>query len=154
MIFVECNADVALVRSLGIPQSAIRHAGDKGAVCSQLERATDAVGIVDEDPWDPLPPPLLRLQGSTPEDPYGLKVFQIRDNRLIVLCPRLEEWVLKAAEEAGVQPEGFGLPDDGKALRRAAISREKNFEKFLSALSRSQRFQRLRKLLTEEGCLS
>ncbi|MEM2995465.1 MAG: hypothetical protein QXI91_05580 [Candidatus Bathyarchaeia archaeon] len=34
-----------------------------------------------------------------------------------MLCPRLEEWILKAAHEANVNPKDYGLPDDAEKLR-------------------------------------
>ena len=35
-----------------------------------------------------------------------------RNNDLIILCPRLEDWILEAAKEANVDIETYNLPKD------------------------------------------
>lgn len=56
------------------------------------------------------------------------------DNDLIVLCPRLEEWVLKATKEAEIDITRYNLPDDGDKLHRMININIDKFEKLITDL--------------------
>jgi hypothetical protein len=50
MIYLECYADEALVRAFGATSKMVKHAFSKGEVCNMLKKASNSVGIIDEDP--------------------------------------------------------------------------------------------------------
>ncbi len=84
---------------------------------------------------------------------YGLKVFQRKSARIIVFCPRLEEWVLQAAWEVGLRAGDFGLPEDGSGLHRVVNERLEKFKKFVGEVwgKQSPHFQELKALMEETG---
>ena len=58
MFFVECKADLTLVRALSnAPANRIMHAGNKSGVLGKLIRARgrpnyqNSIGMIDQDPW-------------------------------------------------------------------------------------------------------
>ena len=106
MIYVECYPDHALVKSLtGVARRDITHEfKGKGEICNRLRKQTNCKGLLDEDLSSGQPRYVkeARLEKDLPK--YDIKVLHhsSTDNRLIVLCPRLEEWILKAARGAGI----------------------------------------------------
>ena len=129
-IYVECKPDEVLVRALGIPRREIKHWRDKGRLYKHLQDEPGLIGLIDEDPFSAQPAGLGR---ERPEErpEYGLKVIA-GNSRLIILCPRLEEWILQAAKEAALDPTRFGLPDQGQSLHDVINLRLKNFENLTS----------------------
>jgi len=122
MIAIECNADEVLLKTLGIPGKNLRHAQGKGQVFNYVERGIVSLGLVDEDPESLYTLPKL-LRSRQPEElPWGLKVYRGTHKgkrwRVVVFCPRLEEWILQAAREAGVDPAQFALSNSGEGLHR------------------------------------
>ena len=100
MIYSECKPDTALVRKLsGLPRRQLRHVRGKSEVCNRLKADVNCRGLVDEDPGNPKPPYLSEILLAREPLELGLKVYEdkLRVNRLIVLCPKLEEWILGAA---------------------------------------------------------
>lgn len=119
MIYTECKPDSALVKTLGIPKKQIIHLGGKPEVCKQLEKREKWKGLIDEDPSSVQPPYLKKLQEKKNLSNYGLKILNdTSNNDLIILCPRLEEWIIKATEEAGIDIKRYNLPDDGEQLHK------------------------------------
>ena len=102
MIYLECNSDRALVSALGIPKREMIHAHSKGNLCNRLAKSRDCIGLVDEDPESRQPTYIGKLHTQGRWDDVVLLHDKLSNNNLVMLCPRLEEWVLKAAKEAGV----------------------------------------------------
>lgn len=152
MIFVECKPDRVLVGSItGIPKRKIRHAGNKPRVCKELEKRRNCRGLVDEDPWSVQPPYLKSMVVVEDLSSFGIRVLYdgSRGNCLVVLCPRLEEWILKAVKEAKIDLRRYGLPRDVEKFHREV----KNvglvkFEKSISDLKgHSERIEKLKRSL-------
>jgi len=136
MIYTECKPDSALVKLLGIPKKQILHLGGKPEVCKQLAKRENWKGLVDEDPFSVQPPYLKELQAKKDLSNYGLKILNdnSKNNDLIVLCPRLEEWVIKAAKEAGIDIKRYNLPDDGEQLHKVINLDLRKFERLVNDL--------------------
>jgi hypothetical protein len=134
MIYLECNADEALIQACGVPKKKIKHVFSKGNVCRHLQKNKNAIGIVDEDPESAQPGYLEKLRLQSHE--HNIKLFYEKKsgNVLIVLCPRLEEWILKAAKEAKIQAKDFGLPDHANGLHKVINSRLEHFTKLLNEI--------------------
>lgn len=152
MIYVECKPDFALVKSITkIPKREIIHETNKPEVCKRLERQRNCEGLVDEDPSSTQPPYIgkLRLENNLPQDELKVLYDESRDNRLIVLCPRLEEWILKAAREANLNMEKYPLPNTPEKLHRVINLNLDRFERLLKDLKDhdSKRLKSLRKFL-------
>ena len=132
MIYLECYADEALVKSFGIPSKRIKHAFSKGEVCNMLRKANDAVGIVDEDP----------TAGKSMYEKQMLQYIVHEDdklifcedskscNRLILIRPRLEEFILRIVKENGFNMESYRLSSVPKRLHDELTFR-KNQQKFV-----------------------
>ncbi len=134
MIFVECNVDFTLVKSLGVSKKEITHSHCKGNVCNKLRKSNKSKGMVDDDPGAAQPSYIKQLELKT--NIYGIKLLLDRKNGnlLIVLCPRLEEWVLKVARDEGVDVSDYNLPNNADQLHKVINSKLRDFENLLSSL--------------------
>lgn len=93
-VFVECNPDEILAVSLGVRKKILTHSNDKGRVCNSLEKKVDSVGMIDEDPESSQPTYISKLKFV--EEHFKVKVLYDKksNNKLIIIRPRLEEWIL------------------------------------------------------------
>lgn len=127
MIYLECYTDEALVRAIGIHSNEIFHSGNKGNVCKNLAKKQKSIGLVDEDPSSAQPSYIGKLKIESNEDDIKL-MFDVKNkNYLIVLCPKLEDWILKAAKEAKLNVKDYSLPDDPYELHKINFKNLKNF---------------------------
>ena len=136
MIAVECFPDEVLVRSLGVPVARVRHSRGSGNVLNDLLRGHAALGVIDEDPGKTRPADIGRF---VEKERHGSVVLMTggkhAGGRLVMICPRLEEWLLARAKAAGVNPGDYGLPATTKALRKLGrYERRPKFRAFLDAL--------------------
>ena len=136
MIYTECKLDSSLVRILGIPKKQINHQQGKSEVCKQLEKRENLIGMVDEDPSSVQPSYLKRLPVKEDLPTYGLKILNdtSKHNDLIILCPKLEDWILKAAKDAGIDIKRYNLPDDGDELHKVINTDPRKFERLVNDL--------------------
>lgn len=150
MIYLECNTDEILARSLSLPRKEIRHLRNKGEVCKRLQRSANCKGLVDEDPGSPQPRYIGGLRAVS--EKYGVKHLydEKAKNSLIVLCPRLEEWILRAAKESKADLAKYGLPEDADILHGIRIEQE-NFKQFVKSIgSHSKMLNELKRLIKGE----
>ena len=152
MIYVECNTEESLVRSLTDfrRKEIVHELQGKGGVCNRLSRTENCKGLVDEDPSSGQPRYLSELVVSDDRPALGLRRLQDaqRNNDVIVLCPRLEEWIIAAAESIDVRLADHGLPDRSNLLHRVINLDPTKFERLLEALRGSARMRALREMLT------
>jgi hypothetical protein len=154
MIYTECNPDTALVKFLGIPKKQVIHLQGKPEVCKQLEKREYWKGMIDEDPFSVQPSYLNKLQEATGLlTVFGLKVLHdaTKNNDLIVLSPKLEGWILKAAKDAKIDIKQYNLPEDEEKLRdELKLKNLAKFEKLVNDLKeKSEMVKALERLLKE-----
>lgn len=137
MIYLECNPDKVLVSALGISSKEIKHAYSKGNVCNTLVKNSNAIGLVNEDPSGSQPGYIKTLQHQAFQHGVKLLVDQRRGNRLIMLCPRLEEWIISAAKEAGINLIDYDLPEDAKQLHKIINLKQSSFNRFVDDIKSS-----------------
>lgn len=117
-MFVEGKPDLVLVKALGVSRQESSMAGNRGKVCHITKKNPPAVGLVDEDPGEELPGYLRNLKKVD----IGQNLLLYRDakngNKIVVLCPRLEEWLLKICKQAGLKMGDFFLPDKPEDLHK------------------------------------
>jgi len=115
-IYLECNADEALVMALGVPRKLIKHQSCKGNVCNNLEKSVeDSIGLIDKDPSSKQPT-LLNNSRILIKKKFGVELLITPNNKkILVLHPRLEEWFEKAAKDAGISLDG--LVNKGEKLK-------------------------------------
>jgi len=155
MIYVECKPDLTLVKSLtNVTRREITHEfKGKGEICNRLRKQTNCKGLLDEDPSSAQPHYVKEamLENEFPQHDIKVLHHSSTDNRLIVLCPRLEEWILKAASETGIDVRKYDLPNDAAKLHRHINISLDKFENLLEELKESSnRLKTLKKLLERE----
>ncbi|KYK35474.1 MAG: hypothetical protein HXS46_12500 [Theionarchaea archaeon] len=153
IVYVECKPDRTLVKSITrIHKKYIIHAGGKSEICKNLQKQQDCIGLVDEDPLRVQPSYIERMRVVDEIVQHELRVLHdgSRDNYVIVLCPRLEEWLLKAAQESNVKVEKYGLPSDGMKLHQKINANLDKFKELLEDLRISNRLKTLQKLLEKK----
>lgn len=156
MIYVECKPDFTLVKFITkFPKKEIIHElKGKSEVCNRLRRQRNCKGLVDEDPLSPQPRYMEKIKLEDDLFQYGLKVFYDEHNKnyLFVLCPKLEDWILKAAQEAGLNVGDYALPKTPEKLHQILNVKLGRFEELLEDLrdSKSKRLKMLGKLLGKQ----
>jgi hypothetical protein len=154
MVYVaECKADMALLKILtAAPKKNLIHGGNKtGVLQTLLKGYEDSTGVIDEDPWSIQPPDLQRFQEKQDLTSYNFKILhqKSKNNKLIILCPRLEEWILQAARESSISPTQYGSPDDAHKLHEQVNLQTDKFQKFVDSLqNKSRQLKELKKHLT------
>jgi hypothetical protein len=137
-VLVECYPDEALLHAIGVPRKQLRHERCKGEIVKKVLKLDGAIGIIDEDPASAQPRDLSNYEEV--EAAEGLRLLARRGSatrRLIVVCPRLEEWLIERARMSGVKPSDYKLPDNAKRLHSIARYDQKDgFRRFLAELMR------------------
>lgn len=148
MMYVECNPDKVLVSALGVPKREVLHAFGKDRACNSLKKIKGGMALLDEDPQGHQPPYLRSLSERSKQ--YGIRILydEQRDNKIILLCPRLEEWLIETAKNADVNLEQYGLAKDASLLHEEINLRSQNLTVLLESIKRNIRMQTLRDLLS------
>jgi predicted transcriptional regulator len=149
MLLLECSPDEMLARKLGFARRDLRHLAGKSRICKYLIRSKSDFGLIDEDPNSVQQAYFNDLKLSSEQHDMRVYYDGVRDNRIIVLRPRLEEWLIKTTELSGAAMTTFGLSNQGNELHREINSRISNLEKLLDYLLNKQdlRLMYLRTLL-------
>lgn len=134
MLHLECKPDEVLARRLGRTRRQCLHHNDKGRVCKALQRSTGSVGMIDEDPGAAQPLYLAKLVVLSDDHRVRVLEDRSRQHRVVILRPRLEEWVIFTAEAVKINLEDFGLSHRGNTLHREINSRLVKFDEALQAL--------------------
>lgn len=150
MIFVECKADLLLVHKItGIAKKEILHSGNKGEVIKNLSRSNHAIGLIDEDPGNSQPKYIDSMRLVKDDGNSNLKIYKDnKNNLLLVLCPVLEEWILKTARLETVKMTDFNLPENPSRFHKTINLNLPKFEKLLERLLTSKRMAILKAALS------
>jgi hypothetical protein len=136
MIFLECNTDEILIKSLGFSRKQISHQKCKGEVIKRVGKMAIAVGVIDEDLPFGQPDELKKYKEK--KSSGNIKLFQRGNDeqkKLIQISPYLEDWLLNRAKRNKIEPGNFNLPDHPKKLHGLTkLERNKNFREFLKKL--------------------
>ena len=112
------------------------HAWGKGEVVNAVWEVEKSKGLIDEDDPRRLPRKLRRFFSVVHDWPdEGLKVLEHQGRRVVILRPRLEEWLIDAAKQCGLNMADFGFSDDPPVLNAQIEFPGENFRRFLEALS-------------------
>jgi hypothetical protein len=151
-LFVECKPDETLAFALGVARRDIEHALGRGRVCAQVSLRNSVLGMVDEDPGAALPQYFKILKEQSREHGIPVLIDEERNNRIIMLCPRLEEWLVQTTKSAGTKMTDFGFESDNGVQLHAEINqRLGSLQQLVKALldAKSPRLLRLKSLLTQ-----
>lgn len=132
-IAIECNADEALVKALGYTRKMISHQFSKGEVINYLKRNEHAIGVVDDDPGSARPTYFSNFEVSVGEK-FGIELLKIPhlETKLIVIKPRLEEWILRQANDLELDLKTYSIPNNGRELHKVINTRIPQFEAMLN----------------------
>lgn len=138
MIFLECNNDELLIKSLGFFRKQIFHVFNKGQVVKRVGKETRAIGIIDKDLDRDRPKEMDDYVEVKDNRTGDIILFQKKDDkwkRLIQIAPYLEGWLLNRAKRNKINPKKFNLPDDPEKLHNTPrLKKDRNFQKFLEKL--------------------
>lgn len=160
MIFVECKPDYTLVCKLRPDMAAkVEHSSDKAGVLNRLIRRSgyrnyeNSIGMIDEDPRS-LQPKVIRdfdLENELANSKIRVLHYRFLNNHVLVLCPRLEEWIIDACTESGVNILDYGLPNNGEKLHSIINVNLENFKNLVDTLIiESNRVKDLQRCLMRE----
>ncbi|MGA2542477.1 MAG: hypothetical protein ABSG78_13060 [Verrucomicrobiota bacterium] len=141
-LVVECTADEALAQAVGIAGRNIEHSPGRGRVCKRLQQLEGATGMVDDDPGVTKPAYFKCLVESKWDQGIRLLDDKERGNRIVILSPRLEEWLVQSAKQSGLKMTDYGFgSDNGVQLHAEINQRLESLAKLVSSLlaSKSQR---------------
>lgn len=154
MLYLECKADEALARSLGLPSRDISHQRNKEQVLKVISRVTNCIAMVDEDPNSQPPPLFSQLLRQEDSLAQGIVLYldRRRNNLVVVLCPNVEGWVIRSAQELRIRHDRppYRLPNSAKSLHNVINDRLPSFRRLLADLltAQSPRILKLQELLT------
>ena len=156
MFYLECKPDMTLVQLLsGLGKKEIIHEfKGKHEVLRRLSRDRNSMALVDEDPSSGLSIYLESMRVEVECVGLGLQVRGDvgRGNRAIILRPKLEEWVIRAAELSGLNMsrQPYNLPSSPRSLHKGINNRLDKVQLLVNDLlgDRSPRILKLQELLT------
>jgi len=154
-VYVECYPDLALVKNItSVSPKKICHVGSKGNVCNRLDKDSNSIGIIDEDPNCTQPALLDRMKLIKNLPGFQLKVLKdtLKNNYLIIVCPSLEGWII---DENKQEVKKHGLPDDVIELHKKISHRKgegiDKFKKLINNLKKkSDRLKKLGRLIESD----
>ena len=138
-ILVECNTDkyllTEILKKLRLSRKLIRHEANKPKVMDILRKSDASIGVVDEDPHSSTPLDMTNYQEI--ERIGDIRILKrINDNRknIFVICPRMEEWLLKRANKNKISTDSFNLKNDPNTLHKINIDKNINYRNFIDKL--------------------
>lgn len=154
MHIVECDPDVILMSSLAsIPKRRIEHGYGKSRVLRRLLKHPDSIGMIDEDPLSTQPGEYLQrfvVVNNSEENQIKTLRYAHGNDRLIVLCPRLEEWIIESCRRIHVELRRYNLPNNGNQLHEEINDKLNRFQQLVSDLiPQSQMLKTLQARLTD-----
>lgn len=152
-LYLECKPDETVAIALGFPRQNIIHSHSKGRVSRQLACHSGVTGMVDQDFGESEPTNLRKFVQISSEHDLLLKNDRGKNNRLIVICPRLEDWLIKTARAGNLKMSDFNLSESPRDLHAEINHRLPNLERLVNELLKikSPRILYLRELLLGEN---
>jgi hypothetical protein len=136
LIYVECNPDELLTQMYGFFKRNIKHSYGKSRIGKLLEKNQGHLALVDEDPDGTPIPYFYRTNFSLVkrESGYAIKNDSRRGHTIIEIQPYLEEWILDACNEAGIDIRDYNLPNNPIRLHHIINNNLKILKRLLEEL--------------------
>ncbi|AMM40010.1 hypothetical protein HS1_000204 [Candidatus Desulfofervidus auxilii] len=150
---IECKPDKLLIKLVtGAPKKSVIHTANKTEVIKMLFKIPDdAIGIIDEDPGSSHPSHLKKFRLKQDLSEHGLAMLEENDSgkKLVIIKPRLEEWLLRAGKESAISFKEYNLPETGKDLHKVINTNLERLKLVLKELleERCVRLQKLKEIL-------
>jgi len=136
-VLIECNADYIVLRNIGVQKKQLFHFAGKDKLINRLRNLPGAFGVVDEDPAS-IQHPDLKASYRQTDSAEGLHLLARQGSggqRLVMICPKLEDWLIERAKSSGIRPKDYGLPSDPDKLHSIPRYEQKEgFCRFLAEL--------------------
>jgi hypothetical protein len=154
-VFIECDNDATLVRTLLrlADESLVHHDGRDAVLMNLRGQVAPVRALIDEDP-DSIQPSYITSPNKVKVTEFlehGLKLLQDRKlgHWVVVLCPRLEPWILTTAERAGIDTGDFDLPKSENLFKKAAKNKPVKFAQLIRKMASTPNIRLLKELLSE-----
>jgi hypothetical protein len=134
VIHVECIPDETLLKKLGFTKKQIQHHAGKTRVLAHICKNRNQLAMVDEDPQSVPNPYEQVLQFE--KEAFGIKCCLDKklNNKVLVLKPKLEDWIISACKKSNIDLDKFGLPVRGNGLHGVINNRLSAYERLLDDL--------------------
>ena len=149
IVHVECRPDETLLKKLGVTRKMVNHHFGKSRVFNKLKTTNGEIAMVDEDPGSIKTDYENNL--TFVQESFGVKVYKDnRNNKILILSVKLEDWIIAACKAEKVNITHFGLPDKPNDLHEIINDRLSGFEKLIDHLKKNgnQCINHLMNLLT------
>lgn len=141
-ILPECYVDTKVAEIVTRSSEKYNHQHGCGQIANQLKnrlKGIVALGIIDEDKnKGPVAKYFLEFEEIKTENNLILKKHRDRKQYLILICPEIEVWLLRNANDVSIDPISFGLPSALKGFKQMAktqnIDVNIEFYRFVKAL--------------------
>jgi len=139
MIYVECKPDKILVHVLtNKTPDEIEHCGGKSEVLNKLKITKESIGIIDEDP-ESLSLYQLIKNFKLIKHQHSLKLYSDENkNKIIVICPRLEDWIIEISIQEDIKLSNYNLPEDSNTFHKIINFNISKFQMLLQRLAKSK----------------
>ena len=107
------------------------------------------VAMVDEDPGSTSHPYYKKLKTiyENTQCKITVKSDTASENVIIIIQPRLEEWLLHTCKMNNIDIKLYGLPEDGTSLHSVINLYQSNYIRLIKDLQNTQCFKKLKELL-------
>jgi hypothetical protein len=146
----ECYADGTVLRACGFGRMQVDHKRSKYRVVWAVLRLDGRLGLVDEDPGQTPSDDLARFRMT--QHGHDLMTLEYEGLHLVVIRPRLEEWLLRTARLAHIDVRDYGLPDEAEKLHGIIDEELDKLDRLLQALKGHERMRALNRSL--RSCMS
>lgn len=126
--------DETLLRSLGYAKKILKHHQGKPRVIGDIRSKQSQIAMVDEDPGSAQHPYEKTLLKK--EERYGVLRYRddLKDNTVLMLKIKLEDWIISACNASDVNVKKFGLPTKPNDLHDVINYRLQLFERLIANL--------------------
>ena len=157
MLYVECKPDQVMAQKLtGLPTKEFVHAlKGRPEVLRLIAEQSNSIALIDEDPGSRQPELFGQMVKNEDSIGQGLVVYydRGRNNRVVVICPKLEDWILRATRDVRIRVNAppYNLPNTPNSLHKIINNRLVQVNLLLTDLiaAQSPRILKLQELLTQ-----
>ena len=135
-IHYECRPEECLLGNLGMGNRLELHHNGSGGICELLSKEKNLLGWIDQDPTANHHPYYKAMCAKPVSDKLGLIYCYDakRNNKLIIVKPKLEDWIIGAANSKGINLEDYELSNDPDELHKLINFRISKFQELLHKL--------------------
>ena len=142
-IFVECYVDKEVIefilRKIGINKPYVEHARGKNRVIKKTINSPRSIGLIDEDPWAVIPKEMNELKEESKDNSLykalQIAVYHSKEcSKIIMLKPRIEEWLIRLCKLSKIDYTKYGLPPDISILKKVINAKLRKLRELLEEL--------------------